>query len=154
MSSFLAALRFTIEAVCVIYCLGFLVVVSDAAGRSSGEQSAQAEHIAELARSPEWREVRNKHIQANGECIACGSRDELQVHHVLPFRLWPEHELDPGNLVTLCQRCHIVFGHLGNTRAFNPLVRQDAARYLARVKARPDTKFKADHFKVRFATAP
>jgi cytochrome c553 len=105
-------------------------------------------------RSGQWRGVRDAYVAAHPTCEACGDKDAVQVHHVLPFHLWPEKELDPTNLITLCPRCHIALGHLGDFRAFNPLVRQDAARHLAEVKARPYKREDAARFEKQFATAP
>lgn len=113
--------------------------------------------LASLAadRSPQWSAVRNTYAAVHPTCEACGETP-IQVHHVKPFRLWPELELelDAANLISLCPRCHIVFGHLGDTRANNPLVRQDASRHLARVKARPYTREAVARFEKQFSTSP
>jgi hypothetical protein len=56
----------------------------------------------------------------------------LNVHHVLPFHLKPELELDPSNLITLCssldKNCHLDIGHGDNFRAYNASVREYALR--------------------------
>ena len=55
------------------------------------------------------------------------------MHHIHPFHLHPEMELEPWNLITLCEKrghdCHFVFGHFHNWRAFNPIVKQYAYWY-------------------------
>jgi 5-methylcytosine-specific restriction endonuclease McrA len=38
-------------------------------------------------------------------CIACGTGDNLDIHHIFPRRLGGT--LDDINLITLCRRCHI-----------------------------------------------
>lgn len=79
-------------------------------------------------RSPEWDEVRDEHIKNNPMCLACGSNKKLQVHHIQPFHIHPELELEPTNLITLCMdvnECHLVLGHGDNFRAFNPDVISD-----------------------------
>ena len=107
-------------------------------------------------RSGQWRAVRSAYIDGHATCEACGfggdKDDLLEVHHVLDFRLFPEKELDSTNLITLCPRCHLVFGHLGDWKAFNPCVREDAARHWAQVKARPYSKKDAIAFLETFAT--
>ena len=80
---------------------------------------------------------------------ACGHKAE-EIHHIKPVRVYPELELDESNLIALCDRCHFVLGHLGHERAWNPLVREEAARHLERVKARPYTREEAEAFVKRF----
>src|SRR5689334_13402087 len=75
----------------------------------------------ESPRSGKWPAVERAHLKAQPECQACGSRELLSVHHIRPFRLYPELELDADNLITLCQKhhCHFLFGHAGDYRAWN-----------------------------------
>jgi 5-methylcytosine-specific restriction endonuclease McrA len=80
-------------------------------------------------RSPEWDNVRNKFILQNGKCAACDSTKELQVHHIQPFHLHPELELDAKNLITLCmsdENCHLSIGHGGSFKAYNSNVVEDS----------------------------
>ena len=89
-------------------------------------------------RSGKWPRVRREHLANNPACIACGHDGELEVHHVVPFHDRPALELDDSNLVTLCaEPCHRLFGHLTDWRSYNPDVREDAARFLEKVKNRP-----------------
>lgn len=104
-------------------------------------------------RSGKWPAVRAAYWEAHPTCEACGA-EPVEIHHVHPFHLWPESELDPANLVALCDDCHRLIGHLGNYKAYNPLVREYAARFKAMVDARPMTKDDEDRFKQRFALAP
>jgi hypothetical protein len=83
-------------------------------------------------RSPEWSKVRKEHIKNNPACAACGSILKCEVHHIKPFHDNPELELDPNNLITLCEArkwltCHLFTGHLGSYKNDNPDVRKDAA---------------------------
>lgn len=98
--------------------------------------------IEDYGRSGVWKSVRQRHLEREPACAACGRAKDLEVHHIKPYHLHPELELDDGtngldgNLITLCaDPCHFVFGHLLNyrTRA-NPHVREDAARYLERMR--------------------
>jgi hypothetical protein len=65
------------------------------------------------------------------------------VHHVIPFHLRRDLELDPENLITLCENkrdgvnCHLLFGHLGCFKSFNPSVRADVVTWRAKLKTRP-----------------
>lgn len=92
------------------------------------------------ARSPQWAGVRKQFLKWNPTCAACGSKDNLEVHHVKPFHLFPELELAPENLIVLCENggnCHLTFGHLKNWKSWNIAVRQHAILYLDLVKKRP-----------------
>tara|TARA_Y100000310_G_C20433429_1_gene692576 strand:- start:51 stop:389 length:339 start_codon:yes stop_codon:yes gene_type:complete len=77
-------------------------------------------------RSVLWRKVRKRHLKDNPTCAVCESKRRLQVHHKIPFHIAPHLELEPTNLVSLCENgkygivCHIAIGHLGNYRRTNP----------------------------------
>lgn len=93
-------------------------------------------------RSPRWPTVRAAHLKREPFCRACGTRDNLSVHHKIPFHRAPEIELDPGNLITLCEsdahNCHLIFGHLLSWHAFNPTVVIDADCYRSKVDHREE----------------
>ena len=85
-------------------------------------------------RSSKWPAVRSAHLKAHPCCAVCGTRKDVQVHHIKPFHIKPELELDPNNLVTLCTskywgfNCHLAVGHGGNFRYENANVIEDIAR--------------------------
>jgi 5-methylcytosine-specific restriction endonuclease McrA len=89
-------------------------------------------------RSPKWDNVRDNFIKTHKTCAACGGDDNLQVHHIEPFHLHPQKELDVDNLIVLCEegftRCHLKVGHLGNWKKINPNVLTDAAKLLKKAK--------------------
>lgn len=91
-------------------------------------------------RSPHWSTVRASHLAAHPECVACGARTALNVHHLLPFHLYPELELETSNLVTLCEcpahNCHLIWGHLLNWSAYNQFCRDDAIAFRTRMRKR------------------
>lgn len=104
-----------------------------------------------LERSSKWPRVRAEFMLTNKTCAVCNRMTYLQVHHVLPFHLCiliakrPELELDPRNLITLCEppgpeSCHDRVGHLGDYRSFNPNVREDAQAILTGVAKGPSLK--------------
>ncbi len=92
-------------------------------------------------RSGSWPRARREHLAQFPTCAACGGSENLTVHHVEPFQLNPAKELDPDNLITLCEspshNCHFIFGHLCDWKSWNESVRADAARYLKEIKNRP-----------------
>lgn len=96
--------------------------------------NADGELLAEAARSPHWPAVRTAFLRQHPRCEACGTRHDLNVHHVQPFHLHPDKELDPDNLITLCRPCHLKYGHACddqgrvNWSCENPNVRADVKR--------------------------
>lgn len=90
-------------------------------------------------RSSHWSVVRKAHLVLEPACQACGGKDDLQVHHIHPFHLHPELELEQSNLITLCEKrghdCHFVFGHFHNWKAQNPNVTEDVRHYRAESEA-------------------
>lgn len=76
-----------------------------------------------VARSGDWFSWRREHIHPN--CDICGTTKKLELHHILPFHLFPSQEKNPDNVVTLCRRCHKIFGHLDNFYSYNPDVKKD-----------------------------
>ncbi len=87
-----------------------------------------------LARSPEWPRVAREHLLREPACAACGYRGpKLQVHHIKPFHLHPQLELDPRNLITLCavkgREHHLLLGHLDEWESYNEHVRADVKRF-------------------------
>lgn len=88
--------------------------------------------MASVHRSPRWWNVREKHLRSEPWCRFCGGTLKLEVHHVKPFHLFPHLELDPTNLITLCEakglNCHLMRGHLGNWHQWNPNIREQAIK--------------------------
>lgn len=93
-------------------------------------------------RSGMWRKVREEHLRNNPECAVCGRRKNLVPHHVVPVHVDPSLELEPHNLITLCEgpsfNCHLFFGHLRDWSSFNPEVRKDAEAWRRRLESKPD----------------
>ena len=89
-------------------------------------------------RSPKWRKVRAEHIKNNPSCAACGRKDGLEVHHIVPYHINPDLELEPSNLITLCGKyCHFIFGHYMDWKSWNENVVRDSTLYYAGKIQRP-----------------
>jgi len=91
-------------------------------------------------RSSRWPALRAAHLKDNPRCICCGSKTNLEVHHILPFHLYPDQELAGGNLVTLCEaggNCHFLIGHLKDWKSYNLDVRKDAEVLRKKIQSRP-----------------
>lgn len=89
-------------------------------------------------RSSSWPSVRRNFVLSNPDCAACGSNENLNVHHIKPFHENPELELDPSNLITLCRKHHFRIGHdpdgpwkpkKPSWVLSNPNVREDCERW-------------------------
>lgn len=61
----------------------------------------------------DWPEVRKKVIERDEECQRCGSEEDLQVHHIIPLRIFnhPDDANFMENLITLCHTCHMLEEH-------------------------------------------
>ncbi len=89
-------------------------------------------------RSGKWPTVRKRFVEDHPTCIACDSPSGLNVHHIKPFHVHPELELDPKNLCVLCREHHFHIGHDPdgpwgpkgpNWKLSNPNVRRDARKH-------------------------
>jgi len=97
------------------------------------------EHIIKpVRRSSKWRKVRKYHIQSNPVCAICGNTKTLEVHHIVPFHIDPKLELNPENLITLCDHknrsCHRLIGHMSNWKNVNPFIVEDVQYLNNRIK--------------------
>lgn len=105
--------------------------------------AAKGKHPFTKSRSGRWPAARKKHLEEHPACEVCGGTEKLEVHHRRPFHLHPELELDPSNLITLCEanhggvNCHLFVGHLGSFKSFNESVSEDAASWASKIKVRP-----------------
>ena len=120
--------------------------------RPSRRPSRRVDHGARIARrfgrerSPDWPRVAQEHLLREPACVSCGyTGQELQVHHIRPFHLYPDLELDPHNLITLCEvkggEHHLLLGHLDDWGSYNLNVRYDVKRFhkenAKQIKAEP-----------------
>jgi 5-methylcytosine-specific restriction protein A len=97
------------------------------------------EKLGGKARSPQWPAIRNAFIKEHPTCAICGGKKDLNVHHRQSFHEHPELELDPHNLITLCNYSvhHLWFGHLGNFKSINVDIDADAQVWSGKINARP-----------------
>jgi hypothetical protein len=93
-------------------------------------RALRREKRKEKERSPEWPGVRDAFKKDHPNCSGCDSTEHLQVHHILPFHLYPTEELKTKNFIGLCMgpmECHLLLGHGGKFDCYNPLVVEHAA---------------------------
>lgn len=105
--------------------------------------AAKGKHPLTSKRSSHWPTVRKQYLLKHPTCAVCGGKDKLELHHIRPFHLHPDLELDPTNFITLCEankgglNCHLAVGHLGNFKSFNVNVVADAVAWLLKILNRP-----------------
>lgn len=75
-----------------------------------------AEHMRPTVRVPdgrssaalgygyEWQQIRAQYLRVSDVCEQCGTREQLEVHHIVPLKQGGTNAFD--NLVTLCKSCH------------------------------------------------
>ena len=88
-------------------------------------------------RSPKWRTVREAHLSHQPNCQVCNRDKDLEVHHIVPVHIDYTKELDANNLITLCSKCHLIFGHLYDYKSWNKNVINDCEIYSEKIKNRP-----------------
>ena len=90
-------------------------------------------------RDRRWRGVRAEHLKENSICAVCSTNEDLEVHHCVPFHIDKNQELNPDNLITLCQKnnCHLRFGHLYSFKSWNENIKEDAKLFSEKIKNRP-----------------
>lgn len=88
-------------------------------------------------RSPKWSTLRKQHLINQPNCQACNRTTKLEVHHKIPVHIDSTKELDPENLITLCDTCHFVFGHLLDWKSWNTNVVKDVLNFYRKVQNRP-----------------
>ena len=87
-------------------------------------------------RSSEWSKVRNDYLEKHPTCAVCGTNKKCEVHHIFPYHLKPELELNQKNLITLCRPHHLLFGHLMSWKSFNKKVISDTQTWKKKVANR------------------
>lgn len=91
-------------------------------------------------RSSKWSTVRRQFLVENPTCLVCGSKKNVEAHHIIPFHIMPDRELDMENLMNLCEtkkyglNCHLLIGHLGNYSRVNPTCELDAITWKLKIK--------------------
>lgn len=91
--------------------------------------------VKRFTRSSGWSKTRKLFLSKNPKCPVCGQK-ATDVHHVVPFHVKPEWELNEENLIQFCERDHFVFGHLFHWKAWNPNVRYDVEVMARKVRKR------------------
>ena len=94
---------------------------------SSKTQEKKKEHkinLQKIRNSPGMKHWKKKIKSLDeGSCQCCGERisSELQIHHIMPLREYPDLSIDEGNGIALCKKCHNKYHEMyqGNENAAN-----------------------------------
>ena len=57
-------------------------------------------------RGSRWKTIRKEALRRTPFCATCGTARNLQVHHIIPYRLTRDNS--QSNLIPLCRSCHKV----------------------------------------------
>ena len=94
-------------------------------------------------RSPHWNAFKRAYFKTHEKkCAVCGGTKKVELHHIIPFHIDSSKELDPNNVIPLCEgnkelNCHLIFGHFGNFRTkWNPNIEQEAPVWQQRLQAK------------------
>lgn len=102
-----------------------------------------------LPRSTDWPRLHAQWLKDHPTCAACGGKKGVEVHHKVPVHVDRTQELDPKNLITLCEvpkngnaadTCHLQIGHLGNWFNWNRNVDKQAYDALILTYPKPGDK--------------
>ena len=55
--------------------------------------------------TPEWIELKNRWLVAHNFCVWCGTKEDLTVDHIIPFRQGGAR-VSEDNIQTLCRSCN------------------------------------------------
>lgn len=91
----------------------------------------KTEELFGSVRSGRWRSWRAAHLKREPDCRACGSTEDLEVHHITPVHAGGPELAPPEGLITLCRPCHHVIAHACDWYAWRPDVRRLAAELRA-----------------------
>ena len=79
--------------------------------------------LLSIARDKRWAKESRQFLADNPHCVVCGTTDYCVVHHVKPFHLFPELEMDWRYWRTVCEtpshNDHFAVGHLFNWSRYN-----------------------------------
>jgi len=96
---------------------------------------------AGVPRHPQWRKESGLWLRGK-VCAASGSTRNVRAHHLIPFHVRPDLEMDCDNWLALSDdgwggiNYHILIGHGGDFTDYNPHAVGDAARCLIMIRGR------------------
>ena len=98
------------------------------------------EKLGGIKRSSDWPKFKKEYeVTHPKRCALCNTDKQVELHHIFPVSLFPEKELDPENVVWLCEKFshHLFCGHLGSYRSYNKNVILDCKIWRNKILTRP-----------------
>ena len=84
-------------------------------GRPTDKTEEEKEELKKIRNSQEYIRWRDAVYEKNNyTCAICGSKEDIQAHHIKSFDNYPELRFDIENGVALCKTCHLNI-HSGNS---------------------------------------
>ena len=83
--------------------------IEDSTNKIQEEQKSHKINLQKLRNTPSMKKWKKKIKSLDeGECQCCGERIEkdLQIHHIMPLRNYPDLGVEEGNGIALCKKCH------------------------------------------------
>lgn len=77
--------------------------------KSKSTQTSTKINTQQLRNNPKMKKWKKKIKSLDeGSCQCCSERVEkdLQIHHIMPLKDYPELVIDEGNGIALCKKCH------------------------------------------------
>lgn len=53
-----------------------------------------------------FTKLQERLISQSGKCIACGTKNDLEPHHIVPCNVYDKLFLDENNIAIFCRSCH------------------------------------------------
>lgn len=122
--------------------LAFLYSVLGLTQQTLGIGDYSFERTLGATRSPQWSSFKIEFAKTHPKiCAICGTTKGCQLHHKTPFSRDLSRELDPTNLVWLCEQgehsCHLIFGHLYSFFSYNTDLDNTIAEWSGKITNRP-----------------
>ena len=58
----------------------------------------------------------------NNQCQLCGTKEKLNLHHIVPLNIDISKALDPNNLTYLCETCHSQCAHPNGGQSYDLVI--------------------------------
>lgn len=69
------------------------------------------------------------YIENGDSCMICKNEPSVDLMHILPKSIWPEHYTEKWNLILGCRSCHDLFDssatYRRKTKLYNKVVKHD-----------------------------
>lgn len=118
------------------------ILINDFHTEYQAQETAKQIFESSHPRSPKWPAFEKRIIEAHPFCSFCGqieSKVKLVGHHIQPYHLHPDLELEESNILVVGETCttgnhHLLLCHYGNWSKWNPDARHLAELFLKNIQ--------------------